>query len=114
MQTHAHQDVEWYEGEVMQTTEGSWSTQPLDGLCLLCGEGVESLALTEDLSKEEVVEKCGKDHGFFAKLLLLHEIQEGKIPRGFECSIVRSIHTVGQMADIHRRAVNKRHFFGNV
>ena len=106
-------DYEWYEADVVQVEKDQWSTQPLNGLCLLCGQSVQTLTLVENMTREEVIDKCRHDRSFFAKVLLLHQIQEGSVPKGFECSIVRTIHAVGQKSEQHCRAVNTRHFIAH-
>ena len=116
--THKHcdvcgadsQHVEWHEANVRQVSEEAFAAEPVAGLCHFCGEAIEVLSLTEDMTREEVVQRAMEDRVFKAKLLLLQHVKEGKVPKGFQCSVVKTTHTVGQQTNVACRAVRTSHF----
>ena len=102
--------VDWYESEAKQVAEFDFGLQALGGLCLLCGQGVDALLHSENMDREAVIEKAQEDRAFKAKLLLLHWVLKGDMPPGFQGSMVRTVHTVGQNSSIPVLAVKCSHF----
>ena len=78
--------------------------------CMLCGRGVDALMHSENMSREAVIAQAQEDRVFLAKLLVLHLILKDKIPRGFEASVVKTVHSIGQVSNADVLAVNLRHF----
>ena len=114
-QYHTHnnkclQAAPWYECETVQTGEEQWDLQPNGGFCMLCGRGVDALMHSENMSREAVIAQAQEDRVFLAKLLVLHLVLKDKIPRGFEASVVKTVHRIRQVSNAEVLAVNLRHF----
>ena len=90
--------------------ELDFGLQALGGLCLVCGQGVDALVHSENMDREAIIEKAQEDRAFKAKLLLLHWVLKGDMPPGFQGSMVRTVHTVGQNTSIPVLAVKCSHF----
>ena len=108
--TKSHQDKPWKDWEVKQISEEAFGAQPTGGLCSDCGDAVDILMLTEEMSKEEIIEKTGADRTFIAKLLLIHGLKDGSIPKGFNCSMVKTTQTVGHSTNVACLGVKCTHF----
>ena len=104
------QDNTWYGAEAVLTSENKWCMQALGGICMECGCGVDALAWSENKKREQILEDVQTDRALKAKVILMHSIQRGEIPRGFEASVVKTVHAVGQNNTAMVAAVNQRHF----
>ena len=104
------QDNEWYEAEAVLVDDQDWAMQAIHGICMECGRGVDALAYSEDKRRDQILEEVQTDRALKAKVILMHSIQRGEIPRGFEASVVKTVHAVGQNNTAMVAAVNRRHF----
>ena len=105
--------AEWHEAGIKQIAEDQFAAQPLERLCHDCGEAVDILSLAEDLPKEDVIQKAIDDRVCKARVLLMQHLKAVAVPRGFECSMVCTTHTLGQQTNAACIAVNTHHFIAH-
>ena len=81
--------------------------QPIDSLCYKCGIWIFSHV---NIDPKEMIAKVKASRVEKAKCLLGHQILDGKLPKGFSGSVVRSKHVMGIENSEQRAGVTRTDF----
>ena len=83
--------AQWYKASAVEVSDGEWAINPSEGLCQQCGYGIDAILTEpehEGKTHTDIIEEVVGDRPLKAKILLLHDIQSGKLPKGFTACVV--------------------------
>ena len=75
------QDVQWHQSRSVQVADGKWEMQPEEELCRKCGQVIYSNVNEPD--KKKLIRLAQSNRAERAKVMLLHEVIAGNLPKGF-------------------------------
>jgi len=111
-QAISSQDVPWFEGCTVEIDEMVFAIQPEKSICRKCGRAIDAEANIDD--KEQFLKECKTNRLLRAEVIILGEVEEGRLPKAFKPRMVKSSTSFWQCSTFALGMVRKERFAGHL